>query len=183
MSGARSVPIKANPPQPCLCHASRLTAAFDAPPPGWFGPRAWTRHLLAGARSVVHTWSASTQAGARYRLGLLALVLTDSTRFKYPFCWVGTRFTSRHRTEPAGGLPPPGTVYHAPFLLIHRRHRFGQQSWNGGSVSERQALAHQLAAGPIGRCLPCHQPGRLLRFLFSTLCSGALPHLRSVGAS
>jgi len=49
--------------------------------------------LLAGAAIGGSHLVASTQAGARYGLGLLALVLLINL-IKYPFLLVGTRFTA-----------------------------------------------------------------------------------------
>jgi Mn2+/Fe2+ NRAMP family transporter len=73
--------------------------------------------LLAGAAIGGSHLVASTQAGARYGLGLLALVLLANL-FKYPFLLVGSRFTAATGTSLLEGYKRQSPWYLPVFLLI-----------------------------------------------------------------
>ncbi|WP_259722769.1 MULTISPECIES: NRAMP family divalent metal transporter [unclassified Synechococcus] len=73
--------------------------------------------LLAGAAIGGSHLVASTQAGARYGLGLLALVLLINL-IKYPFLLVGTRFTAATGLSLLEGYQRQGRWYLPLFLLI-----------------------------------------------------------------
>ena len=73
--------------------------------------------LLAGAAIGGSHLVASTQAGARYGLGLLALVLVANL-FKYPFLLVGSRFTAATGLSLLEGYRRQRGWYLPVYLLI-----------------------------------------------------------------
>ncbi|MGL6135321.1 MAG: divalent metal cation transporter, partial [Prochlorococcaceae cyanobacterium] len=73
--------------------------------------------LLAGAAIGGSHLVASTQAGARYGLGLLALVLLANL-FKYPFLLVGSRFTAATGLSLLEGYQRQRGWYLPVYLLI-----------------------------------------------------------------
>lgn len=73
--------------------------------------------LLAGAAIGGSHLVASTQAGARYGLGLLGLVLLANL-FKYPFLLVGSRFTAASGISLLEGYLRQRSWYLPVFLLI-----------------------------------------------------------------